>query len=58
MHGTDYVYRRGWKDQVGGLSDDIKYCTSKQGLRQRNHVQQVSVTDAAMRELNINRRFF
>lgn len=42
----------GWQDQVGGLSNGIKYCTSMPGLQQEIRVQRVDIPDTAMRELD------
>lgn len=45
----------GWQDQAGGVTDGIKFITSKPGLIQHIKVQHVPVDDDAMNELN--RRF-
>ncbi|MDO4740224.1 MAG: L-fucokinase [Eubacteriales bacterium] len=42
----------GWQDQVGGLCEGVKYITSRPGLRQRLTVEQVSIDQAALDELN------
>ena len=42
----------GWQDQVGGLSNGVKYCTSEPGLNQHVKVQHIQVPDQALRELN------
>lgn len=41
----------GWQDQVGGLTNGIKYITTKSGIDQKIRVDQVSVPEKAMREL-------
>ena len=41
----------GWQDQVGGLTNGIKLITTAPGLEQRIRVQEISVPEAAMREL-------
>ena len=45
----------GWQDQVGGLSDGIKYITTMPGLRQDIKVQHVEIPEETKEELN--RRF-
>lgn len=42
----------GWQDQVGGVTDGIKYTTSKPGIKQVIKVQHVLLDDITMRELN------
>jgi len=42
----------GWQDQVGGLTDGIKYTTSKPGLKQNINVNHVILDDATLHELN------
>ena len=42
----------GWQDQVGGLSNGIKYCTSEPGLNQCVKVQHIQIPDSALQELN------
>ena len=42
----------GWQDQVGGLSNGIKYTTSRPGLKQEISVQHVCVPENALAELN------
>ena len=42
----------GWQDQVGGLSNGIKYITSMPGLNQRLRVEHIKVPEKAMAELN------
>lgn len=41
----------GWQDQVGGLSEGIKYITTMPGLDQTIKVQHVEVPEAALQEL-------
>lgn len=41
----------GWQDQVGGLSNGIKYITTMPGLDQNIQVQQVSVPEEALKQL-------
>lgn len=41
----------GWQDQVGGLTNGIKFITTKPGLDQNIKVEQVKVPDDAMNEL-------
>ena len=45
----------GWQDQVGGVTDGIKYITSRPGLLQEIRVEHLKL-DAATRE-ELNRRF-
>ncbi|MCR5734480.1 MAG: bifunctional fucokinase/L-fucose-1-P-guanylyltransferase [Lachnospiraceae bacterium] len=45
----------GWQDQVGGVTDGIKYITSKPGLSQLLRVEHLSLDPDTMDELN--RRF-
>lgn len=42
----------GWQDQVGGVTDGIKYITSRPGLKQEISVQHVLLDDDTKRELN------
>ncbi|MDO4284841.1 MAG: L-fucokinase [Eubacteriales bacterium] len=42
----------GWQDQVGGLSEGIKYITSRPGLRQSLKVEHLTLSPETMRELN------
>ncbi|MCR5734473.1 MAG: fucokinase, partial [Lachnospiraceae bacterium] len=42
----------GWQDQVGGVTDGIKYITSLPGLRQNVKVQHLSLSGQVMNELN------
>ena len=42
----------GWQDQVGGLTDGIKYATSRAGLTQSVQVDQVKLDEQTMAELN------
>ena len=42
----------GWQDQVGGVTDGVKYITSKPGLKQAIHVQHVLLDEDTMSELN------
>ena len=42
----------GWQDQVGGVTDGIKYTVSEPGLRQRLSVEHVRPDAAVMKELN------
>lgn len=41
----------GWQDQVGGLSNGIKYCTTRPGAEQIIQVQPVQLPAEAMQEL-------
>ena len=42
----------GWQDQVGGLSNGIKYITTMPGMTQEIKVQHITVPEAALQELN------
>lgn len=42
----------GWQDQVGGVTDGIKYITSRPGLNQTVKVEHVELTDKTKEELN------
>ena len=42
----------GWQDQVGGVTDGIKYITSRPGLDQRLRVQTLKLDDQTMAQLN------
>lgn len=42
----------GWQDQVGGVVPGIKFITTDPGIEQSISVQQVSVKDSVMEELN------
>ncbi|MGN1095069.1 MAG: L-fucokinase, partial [Eubacteriales bacterium] len=42
----------GWQDQVGGLSDGIKYITSRPGLHQKIKVEHITLSEDTMNELN------
>ncbi len=42
----------GWQDQVGGITDGIKYITSKPGLKQEIMVLHVVLDEEIMNELN------
>ena len=42
----------GWQDQVGGVTDGIKYITSKPGLKQEIKVSHVVLDEETMKELN------
>lgn len=42
----------GWQDQVGGVTDGIKYITSKPGLKQEIKVSHVILDEKTKRELN------
>lgn len=42
----------GWQDQVGGVTDGIKFITSRPGLKQLIRVDHLSLDDAAWTELN------
>ena len=42
----------GWQDQVGGVTDGIKYITSDPGLKQTIRVEHVLLKDKIMSELN------
>lgn len=41
----------GWQDQVGGLTPGIKFITSKPGIRQHIHVEQVEIPKETKEEL-------
>ena len=42
----------GWQDQVGGVTDGVKYITSKPGLNQKLTVQHLSLGAETVKELN------
>lgn len=42
----------GWQDQVGGVTDGIKYITSKPGLQQEIKVQHIKLDEETKDELN------
>lgn len=42
----------GWQDQVGGVTDGIKYITSRPGLNQSLKVDHVQLDEKTMEELN------
>lgn len=42
----------GWQDQVGGVTDGIKYITSRPGLAQSIHVTHLKLEDRVWEELN------
>lgn len=42
----------GWQDQVGGVTNGIKYITSTPGMRQQLHVDHVNISDATLQELS------
>lgn len=42
----------GWQDQVGGLSNGIKYITAMPGLEQKIQVRHIHVPEAARQELS------
>lgn len=42
----------GWQDQVGGVTDGIKYITSKPGLKQEIKVSHVILDEETKKELN------
>ena len=42
----------GWQDQVGGVTDGIKYISSRPGLQQSIKVQHVVLEDSVWEELN------
>ena len=42
----------GWQDQVGGVTNGIKYITSKPGLNQKLKVTHVEIEDSKLKELN------
>lgn len=42
----------GWQDQVGGVTNGIKYITSKPGISQNIKVSQVIISDKTVKELS------
>lgn len=42
----------GWQDQVGGVTDGIKYITSGPGLRQELRVEHIRLAEETKKELN------
>lgn len=42
----------GWQDQVGGVTDGIKYITSKPGLKQELKVEHITLDKNTLEELN------
>ena len=42
----------GWQDQIGGVTDGIKYITSRPGLKQNVHVEHVALEENVLAELN------
>lgn len=42
----------GWQDQVGGVTDGIKFITSKEGIRQKLDVEHLHLKEETMKELN------
>ena len=42
----------GWQDQVGGVTDGIKYISSRPGFRQELRVEHVSLEEETLRHLN------
>lgn len=42
----------GWQDQVGGVTDGIKYITSMPGLDQKVRVEHVAISNRTLKELN------
>lgn len=42
----------GWQDQVGGVTNGIKYITSRPGVQQKLQVDSVHISDAARKELS------
>lgn len=42
----------GWQDQVGGVTDGIKYISSRPGLQQEIKVQHIVLDDKTKKELN------
>ena len=42
----------GWQDQVGGVTDGIKYITSEPGLRQEIKVTHLKLSEKTLQELN------
>lgn len=41
----------GWQDQVGGMVSGIKFITSRPGVRQHLHVEQVEISEETKKEL-------
>jgi len=41
----------GWQDQVGGLTDGIKFITTRPGIQQQIHVEQVLLSEETMNQL-------
>lgn len=41
----------GWQDQVGGLTNGVKFITTEPGLEQKIKVEQVRIPEEAMKEL-------
>lgn len=41
----------GWQDQVGGLTPGIKFITTKPGIHQQIHVEQVKIPEETAKEL-------
>ena len=42
----------GWQDQVGGVTDGVKFITSRPGLKQEIRVQHLALDEKTMDELN------
>lgn len=42
----------GWQDQVGGVTDGIKYITSRPALNQQLKVQKIEIDESTKQELN------
>ncbi len=42
----------GWQDQAGGVTDGVKYITSKPGLNQKLTVRHLKLSDETLEELN------
>ena len=42
----------GWQDQVGGVTDGIKYISSRPGIRQELRVEHVELEEETLQELN------
>lgn len=42
----------GWQDQVGGMTEGIKFITTRPGLRQDIHVEHVALQEETRQELN------
>lgn len=42
----------GWQDQVGGVTDGIKYISSQPGVEQKLKVQHIDLSDETKKELN------